>query len=80
MSATRVKVAGQSKPSHSIRTTDEVWLRARRRSVAEGTTINGVMNELLDGYGRGMINLPTITKSYSGVGTNAVVVEEAPSA
>jgi hypothetical protein len=31
--------------------------------------MNAMLNELMDGYGRGLINLPKITKSYAA--TNA---------
>jgi hypothetical protein len=53
-----------AKASHSIRTTDELWAAAKRRADSEGTTMNTVINEIMEGYARGYIDLPKITKSY----------------
>lgn len=52
--------------AHSVRTDDAMWGRAKARAAKEGHTINHVINEILDGYGRGLINLPKvqITKQY----------------
>ncbi len=44
--------------SHSVRASDELWLRARKRADAEGVSLNFVLNEILEGYARGMVNLP----------------------
>lgn len=50
--------------SHSVRTTDEIWERARKRSRADSISMNAMINELLEGYGRGLIDLPTVIKKY----------------
>lgn len=55
------------KQSHSVRVHDDSWERAKKRAGEEGTTINGVVEEILEGYGRGLINLPKITKTYATV-------------
>jgi hypothetical protein len=47
-----------------VRCTDELWASAKRRADADGTQMNTVIVELLEGYARGYINLPKITKSY----------------
>jgi hypothetical protein len=60
----KAKPAAERKAAHSIRTTDSRWAAAKRRADADGTTVSEVMDELLDGYGRGLINLPKITKTY----------------
>jgi hypothetical protein len=50
-----------------VRTSDELWAAARRRAESEGMTINGVVEELLEGYARGLLNLPKVTKTYAPV-------------
>lgn len=56
-----------AKGSHSIRCHDDVWEKARRRADSDSVTINAVLEEILEGYGDGLINLPKVTKSYAGV-------------
>lgn len=56
---------GQRKSAHSVRTNDELWAAAKRRAEGEGMTINGVIEELLEGYARGMVNLPKVVKTYT---------------
>ena len=63
MASPRIKAAGP-KQSHSLRVHDDVWARAQRRAQLEGHTINGVLEEILDGYGQGLLNMPKVTKSY----------------
>jgi hypothetical protein len=58
------KIGGTKSASRSVRTGAEVWSRAKRRAESEGVTLNHVINEILEGYGRGLINLPKITKQY----------------
>ena len=52
--------------SHSVRTTDDRWNKAKARADREGVSLNFVLNELLDGYGMGLLNLPKVqvTKTY----------------
>ena len=63
---------GQQIPSRSIRVGNEEWDRARRRANFEGLTLSNVAAQLIDGYGKGLINLPTVQKVYG-----APVVAEA---
>ena len=56
-----------AKGSHSIRCHNDVWEEAKRRAKLEGTVINTVLEEILEGYGKGLINLPKVTKSYATV-------------
>lgn len=58
---------GTAKASHSVRTTDAIWGRAKSRADGDGTNMNAVISELLEGYGNGMINLPKVTKTYGSV-------------
>lgn len=50
--------------THSQRVTDKLWNAVRRMAHAEGVGTNRVMVDLLDAYGRGKLNLPTIVKTY----------------
>lgn len=65
MASARTKAGAGPKQSHSLRVHDDVWARAHRRAELEGYTINGVLEELLEGYGNGMLNMPKVTKTYS---------------
>jgi hypothetical protein len=65
MASRRTKAGAGPKQSHSVRVHDDVWAKAKRRAELEGTTVNGVVEEILEGYGAGLINLPKITKTYT---------------
>lgn len=58
------QVSGQMVP-RSVRISDEVWEKARTRSRYDGVTISYVMYTLLEGYGKGLLNLPKVTMTYS---------------
>lgn len=51
-------------PVRSVRISDEVWERARRRAVHEGVTMSDVMSTIVHGYAQGLVNLPRVTVSY----------------
>ena len=53
----------QSSP-HSIRVPDNRWTAARARAAREGVRISHVVNEFLEGYARGAINLPRVVTTY----------------
>lgn len=57
----------RKKPSivRSVRCPEDSWARADARAQQEGETMNSVINEFIDGYGRGLLDLPTITKHYT---------------
>lgn len=46
--------------SHSVRTADSTWKRARERASKEGTTVNSVVEQILEGYGSYQIHLPEV--------------------
>ena len=52
------------KASRSVRVHDELWESARIRAESEGIVINTAVEELLEGYARGLIDMPKITKEY----------------
>ena len=64
-----------AKGLHSIRSVEEDWARAQRRTVAEGTTMSSMLNELIIGYGRGLIDLPKTTVSYTKTKTLPITTE-----
>lgn len=49
---------------HSLRCTDEIWAVAQKRAWGEDLTMNRLLGELLEGYGNGGIDLPTVLKKY----------------
>lgn len=64
MASSGTKAGKGPKRSHSVRVHDDVWSKARTRAEHEGTTVNGVIEEIMEGYARGLINLPKIVKTY----------------
>lgn len=64
--------------AHSVRTTDELWEKAKKRAVDEGVTLNFVVNEILEGYARGLVNLPKTVKQYQTVAPAQVSAEKTP--
>jgi hypothetical protein len=63
----QTSTANQKKASHSVRVSDDLWASANRRCQLEGTTMNNMINQIMEGYARGLLNLPKvqITKSFS---------------
>jgi len=64
MSSPATKAGAGPKGSHSVRVHDELWAAASRRARSEANTINGVIEEILEGYAKGLINMPKIIKKY----------------
>ena len=64
MASAKTKAGAGPKQSHSVRVHNDIWAKGRNRAAMEGTTINGVVEELLEGYALGLLNLPKITKTY----------------
>lgn len=58
------KSTAKREPKHSVRTTDELWASASRRAASEGITMNDVVEGILSGYTRGLMNLPKVTKTF----------------
>lgn len=50
--------------THSVRAPEDVWRAAKARGIEEGVRMNTIIVELLEGYGRGLIHLPRVTKTY----------------
>lgn len=57
------RAKGQT-PARSVRISDEVWDRARNRAAYEGTTVSHVIASLLEGYSKGLLNLPKVQVVY----------------
>jgi hypothetical protein len=67
MAAKNVKKATR-KPATSVRSVrvrDDIWQAARKRATREGVTVNYVLGQLLEGYSRDLLDLPTVTKTYA---------------
>lgn len=67
--ATKTPVTKTPTSSHSLRCTDALWSRSTARAKRDGVQINTVLRELLEGYSRGLIDLPKVTKQYSATRT-----------
>lgn len=50
---------------HSIRTTEELWEKAKNRADREGVPMNRVIVLIMEGYAEGELHLPRIVKDYS---------------
>lgn len=58
-------MARSKSESHSVRSDRALWAKARSRAVREGYNMNQVINELLEGYARGVIHMPKVKKQYA---------------
>jgi hypothetical protein len=67
MATTKPATRGRKTKPHSVRTTDELWATAKKRAEFEGVTMSHVINELLEGWAHGLLDLPTVTKEYNKV-------------
>ena len=61
-------------PPRSIRVSDEIWEKAKRRAKYENTTPSYVVNVFLEGYANGLINLPQTQVVYP----TAIAASEKP--
>lgn len=53
-----------SVPVRSVRVSDSAWEAARRRAAYEEVTISYVVATIIEGYGKGLIDLPKVTVLY----------------
>ena len=44
--------------TRSFRVSERAWEQAKRRAAAEGTTMSAATGDLVEGYARGIYNLP----------------------
>jgi hypothetical protein len=51
-------------PARSVRVSDDDWDKARSRAEYEGVTVSHVAAMLIQGYARGLINLPKVQVIY----------------
>ncbi|QGZ16744.1 hypothetical protein PBI_DEWDROP_97 [Microbacterium phage Dewdrop] len=58
------KSTEKREPNHSIRASDELWKKARSRASDEGLTMNDVVEKILSGYARGLLDMPKMTKTF----------------
>lgn len=52
-------------PVRSVRVSDAVWETARRRATYEGVTMSHVMLTFVEGYAKGLVDLPRVTVQYA---------------
>lgn len=52
-------------PVRSVRVSEAVWDAARRRATYEGVTMSHVMLTFVEGYARGLVDMPRVTVQYS---------------
>lgn len=51
-------------PTRSVRIEDMTWNKAKARAESEGVTISRVLSLFVEGYARGMIDLPKMQMVY----------------
>lgn len=51
-------------PTRSVRIDDMTWDKAKTRAESEGVTISRVLSLLVEGYARGMVDLPRVQMVY----------------
>jgi len=51
-------------PVRSVRVSDEVWEKAKRRANLEGVTMSRVLALVVEGYADGYLNMPTTRMVY----------------
>lgn len=61
-----------SLPTRSARISDAVWSKATARAKHERVTMSFVMATLVEGYGRGLIDLPTMRMVFKPSPTDEV--------
>lgn len=50
---------GKKKLPRSFRVDETIWAAARARATREGTSVNSVIGDLIEGYARGVYELPS---------------------
>ena len=64
MAITRPRRPKGSTPARSVRVSDEAWEKARSRAEYEGVTVSHVAAVLIEGYSKGLINMPKVQVVY----------------
>lgn len=62
--AQAVSAAKQPTVSRSVRVDERMWNAARAKASRNGTNINSVIGDLVEGYARGAIDL-TVVKQFA---------------
>lgn len=52
-------------PVRSVRVPEDIWEAAKRRATYEGVTMSTVMYEFVEGYAKGLVDLPKVTITYT---------------
>lgn len=54
----RIKNPNVNMLPRSVRVEEKIWALAKQRAAEEGVTVSRVMGDLLEGYARGVYELP----------------------
>lgn len=60
----RKPTGSRSDPVRSVRVSDETWAMAQRRAQYEGVTMSHVMLTIVEGYAKGLLDLPRVQVIY----------------
>lgn len=50
---------------HSFRCADTIWVKAQERAKQEGVPMNYVIEQFINGYAHGMLDLPKVKLQYT---------------
>jgi hypothetical protein len=51
-------------PVRSVRVSDAIWEKAKRRASYEGVNMSHVIHAIIEGYAEGLVNLPRVQVTY----------------
>jgi hypothetical protein len=58
-------IGTKADPVRSVRISDELWEAARRRATYDGVTMSHVLVTFVEGYSKGLIDMPRISVSFA---------------
>ncbi len=61
----RRPAGSDNNPVRSVRVSDELWERAKRRAAYDGVTMSHVLLMIVEGYANGLLNLPKVQVIYA---------------
>lgn len=64
-STTRRPNGTKADPVRSVRVSDALWEKARRRADMDGVTMSHVLHTIIAGYAEGYVDLPKVRVTYT---------------
>lgn len=64
-SRTRRPTGSPHAPVRTVRVEDDLWNKAKRRAAYDGVTISSVLYALVEGYAKGLLDMPKVQVIYS---------------